>query len=380
MTDLLAGVLASGALGELSEAHIDALWEEACATRVDVLVASVALREKGMLPDAARRRMSQRLRAAQAMEMVRHREISRIVEAFDSAGVHVLLLKGAALAYTVYPQPHLRPADDIDLFIRHEARAHAERSLAACGYERVQEPDVELASSQRHYVQRDAKGPIPWVDLHWRVANPRVFGDAISFEDAWSASVPVLSIGRTARTLATPDALLLACVHRVAHHQDRPDLLWIWDIHLLAGQMTAVDGDVFVQRAERGGICAVSVRGLELAHDRFRTPAVPSLIQRLRSAGACEPSSRFLGGGLRQVDVLTADLAATKSLGHRLQLLREHLFPPRAYIRARYPQWPGIVLPFAYADRIIRGAPKWFQRPPAAISRPSPSLGKESGR
>ena len=35
------------------------------------------------------------------------------------------------------------------------------------------------------------------------------------------------------------DALFVACVHRVAHHDDAIDLLWLWDIHLLASRLSA---------------------------------------------------------------------------------------------------------------------------------------------
>ena len=56
------------------------------------------------------------------------------------------------------------------------------------------------------------------------------------------------------------------------------------------------------------------------------------------------------------------------SLHHRLQLIREHLFPQRAYVRASYDRWPEILLPLAYLDRIVRGAPKWFRRPSPAVS------------
>ena len=62
------------------------------------------------------------------------------------------------------------------------------------------------------------------------------------------------------------------------------------------------------------------------------------------------------------VDVVRADLAAT-GWRNRARLAREHLFPPREYMRAIYSRWPAVLLPVAYLDRIVRGTPKWFQRP-----------------
>ena len=42
--------------------------------------------------------------------------------------------------------------------------------------------------------------------------------------------------------------------------------------------------------------------------------------------------------------------------------LREHLVPPRAYMRAKYATWPEWLLPVAYAHRAVRGAPRWLRR------------------
>jgi hypothetical protein len=360
----LCSLLAEGALAEsLSSEEFDALWEHARASRVDVLLAAILRRAEERIPAAARQLVADRLCRAIAIEMLRRREVRRIIQIFDAAKLDVLLLKGVGLAYTVYSEPYLRQAEDIDLFVKRETLGAVEHALTASGYVRSQEPDAELASTQRHYVRADPDTIPHFVDLHWRVANPRLFADALSFEDAWSSSIVVPALGASARTLGVVHALLLACVHRVAHHQDRLDPRWIWDIHLLACRITTSDGDALVRRATRTGMCAVAARGLDLARDRFGTPVAPDLIGRLEAAAPAERATRFLGGGLRQIDILRTDLAAVSSLSDRLRLLREHLFPQRSYIRAVYPWCPRVLLPIAYLARILRGAPKWFRRP-----------------
>ena len=70
----------------------------------------------------------------------------------------------------------------------------------------------------------------------------------------------------------------------------------------------------------------------------------------------------FLGGGLRQVDLLRGDLSTLVGWRARLGLLSGHLFPNVAYMRSRYPRWPAAALPVAYIHRIVRGIPKWFRR------------------
>jgi hypothetical protein len=363
----LCTMLVEGGLpGELAPEDLDALWERAVFQDLDAPIAAVLLRGNAAMPAALRARVASRLADAELRDLLRYRELCRIGASFASAGVDVLLLKGAGLAHTVYPEPHFRPSRDIDLWITLATREAAEGALAACGYSRMREPDMELARAQRQFVRRDGAGLNHFVDLHWRVSNARLFADALVFDEVWNASMALPSVEPTTRTLGVVDALRLACIHRVAHHQDAHDLLWLWDIHLLAGHLTADDWATFAERAEKTRTCAAASRGLELSRVYFGTEFSGDLFERLRTAGAVEPTKGFLGGNLRTLDVVRADLAATRGWRTRVLLVREHLFPPRAYMLAMYARWPAALLPIAYLDRIIRGAPKWFRRPPPA--------------
>ena len=162
------------------------------------------------------------LRTAEMIEMMRERTLRRLLEQFSSAGIEALLLKGAGLAYTLYPSACLRPREDADVLIRRADLGTAERSLTAAGWVRSAEPDAELASTQRHYdlAGAGAAAFTERLDLHWKIAIPQLFADAVTVEELMSRSLPVTALGPTARTLSIADALFVACVHRVAHHQD----------------------------------------------------------------------------------------------------------------------------------------------------------------
>jgi putative nucleotidyltransferase-like protein len=304
------------------------------------------------------------LRRQAILDAVRERELRRLIEAFTAARIETLLFKGAGLAYTVYRAPHLRPRVDLDVLIPPERLAGADRLLTSEGWTRAVEPDTLLTSAQRHYKRRSPAGLTEQLDLHWKIANPRLFGNAIAFEDLWARAVPVPIVGGNARTLSCADALLTACVHRVAHHDDALDLLWLWDIHLLASRLSPDEAAGFIDLAARTRMRAVCARGLGLAAERFHTPGAPALAGALEERpAAAEPSARFVGGGLSMLDLLYADLAATLAWGARVTLIREHLFPSLSYMRSVYARWPAALLPLAYAHRILRGAPKWFRRP-----------------
>jgi hypothetical protein len=288
-------------------------------------------------------------------------ELSRLLSAFQNT--RVLLLKGAALGYTVYPEPHLRPRLDMDLFAKHASIDEVHLALVGCGYAR--EPAAALADSERSYSRLDTSGLHHDVDLHWAVANPAPFAKVLPFDEAWQASMAVAALGPTARTLGHADALLLACVHRVAHHHDSPSLLWLWDIHLLANCLTAEGWEALVRSVEGSGIRAVTYRGLELAREKFGTPVPSEVVARLTPSNHREPAARFVRG-LRLAEIAMTNLAAMGSWHARLTFFRNNLFPPRAHMLATFPRYPAYLLPLAYLHRIVRGAAKWSRRPAGA--------------
>jgi hypothetical protein len=158
--------------------------------------------------------------------------------------------------------------------------------------------------------------------------------------------------------LAPPHALLLACLHRVAHHFDPPTLIWLYDIHLLASSMTEDDAARFVALAVDGGLAAICARGLALSQHHFRTPR-PAALDHLVPAGD-EPLAAYLDQAFRPFDALISDLRALDGRA-RWQLLCEHLFPPSPYLRAASPRMGAGPLPWLYARRIVRGVSHWFQ-------------------
>lgn len=328
-----------------------------------VLAASFSADEAPLAEAQALRR---ELRHAAALDARQEQELARLLADCAAGGVETVLLKGTALAYTVYAAPHLRPRVDTDVMIRRDALPTIERLLAAHGWTHPVEPDRGWSAAQSHYVKPGPSGTTSQIDVHWKIANPRVFAEAISFDELHDRAVAVPSLGGRARACCTTDALLHACIHRVAHHDDAIDLLWLWDIHLLTERLSAQERVRFVGLARQTAMTAVCRRGVGLARELFGGAAGTALTELLSGAiGADEPSARFIGGAAPAI-TLTADLRTLPTWRSRVQLIAEHLFPSLDYMRARYPGWPPLLLPLAYVDRMVRGAPTWLRRPPSS--------------
>jgi hypothetical protein len=305
--------------------------------------------------------LANELRAAAVLEALRANELRRVLTVLADTGIRAILLKGAALAQTHYRRPELRPRSDSDLMIPANAREDVIRALVPSGYHRAHEIDGELAVGQFHLVKTDADGLQHVLDVHWRVSNVLAFAATLTYDELFRDAIAVPSLGPSALSACTIHALLIACVHRVAHHGDTSNLLWLYDVHLLARALTPADGEAFAALAVERRMRAVCVRTLTLAQNAFGTIDEEWAHSLASEDATYEPSAAFVGGGMRRADILKSDLAAT-AWTNRFQLLREHLFPPQSYMRYRYPHCPVLLLPFAYASRIVAGAPRWLRR------------------
>ena len=207
------------------------------------------------------------------------------------SGLPVLVLKGAALAETVYPERALRPMADIDLLIREEDLERAESRLRTVGYEVAHDPETkaELRARHHHWVFRSARadaGGIP-IEVHWDLDPP---GAAGRLEHPGS-----LRAGRTrsrsresTRSCFRPRTLLLhVCLH-LCRHRFNGGVIALCDI---AAAFPDYDGRLdwgrFERRAARVGASAYAFVPLRLAADLMGADgAAVAVLARLRALDA----------------------------------------------------------------------------------------------
>ena len=300
-----------------------------------------------------------------AADLLRERELRRALDALAARRVKAVVFKGAALAYTHYARPDLRPRDDSDLLVRPEVRETAHHTLVGLGYRPPQHVTGALVSYQAIYEKSLDGVAVHTVDLHWRVANPQVFADVLSFDELDAASQAIPALGSSARGPSSPHALFLACVHRVAHHRDEKLLMWIFDIHLIASRLTKAEWMTFLDLADRRRVMAICRQGLSLAVEQFGTEVPPGVMADTRMSAAGdgrEPSEAFLSRDRAQFATFVSDLRSLPSWRDRGRLIREHLCPPSAYMRQVYAPSSRAPLPALYVWRAVRGAWRWLAR------------------
>jgi hypothetical protein len=303
-------------------------------------------------------------RAEAALEILRRRELGRLVRAFAAADVPVLLLKGAALAYSLYPEPWLRPREDTDLLVEGNDASRASELLVSLGYQPALMQRGEIVTNQRLHVRSEASGLRHDCDLHWKIANPVSFAELLTPAELMRAAESTSLDEIEVRCPRRAHALLLACWHRASHHYDSPNLLWLYDLHLLVEGLTDADAADVVHAARETRTTEVCARGLRLANERFKTrlpTAMVDLLDLTAQHTTGRPETVYLRSDSRKVDLLAADLRSLPTWQQRLRLVREHLFPPADYMLASHPGSTRLALPALYLWRIARGARSWFR-------------------
>ena len=343
-----AGVEDCSALRDIAVDHgIEGVLWDALAGRVDA-------------ESDLRASLEPLVRAAVTRELFVVLDLKSAIAALSAGRVPALVTKGTALAYSVYRHPWMRPRVDTDLLVRHADVPAAERILASCGYARSAAVSTgELVSHQVAFERTDPSGVRHVIDLHWKIVNPQVVADAMSFDELWRDARPAPALGPAARVPSVIGSLALGCVHRLAHHQGHDRLIWLYDFKLLAAELDDEGWEAFQRFAFRQKIAGLCLDGLRTARSRVGA-VVPDAVERgLAAAAPGEPSRMYLEGQVTKRDVLLTDLRMLNTWGDRIRLMREHAFPPAAFIQQRYGTQARWVLPALYVHRLITGASRW---------------------
>lgn len=296
---------------------------------------------------------------AAAYEQLRAIDLDEVLAALAAAGVEALVLKGSALAYDLYPAPELRPRSDTDLLIARDDLPKLRAAMLALGFEE------HLSSGDEHGLRQAefTRAPGMVYDVHWSATNVPAFDAVLRYDDLRTRSLPLPQLGPHARGLSYVDALLLACIHRVAHHHDSDRLIWLVDIGLLRTRMTRGEHERFWRLAAEGRVVGVCERSIAVA-DEWTSQARHDLADEFLSDDERtreEPSRVFLDREITHGGVMAASLRALPWRA-RVRRLWQLAFPPAGFIRQRFGVRHPLSLPWWYVYRGIRGVARLFRK------------------
>jgi hypothetical protein len=302
-----------------------------------------------------------------AMWEMRHQQLlTETLGELAAAGIRPVLIKGTALAYSLYPNPVLRTRADTDLLIAVTDRSRIQQALEHLGYARSSGVSGEFVNYQANY-SREIDGAVHSLDVHWKINNSEVLAKLFTYEELLAQAEPLSALCPEAMGPSRVHALLLACMHRGTHRQNpyyvdheahhEPDrLIWLYDIHLLGEGLSAFEWDEFTRLARQKSLCAICLDGIQRARSCFHTRCPEAVMAALAGTVQHEAPTRYLNGS--KLTQQCMDFWALDNWRTRMQFARELFFPSRDYMRGKYPQYPVAPLPWLYLRRACSGIVK----------------------
>ena len=264
---------------------------------------------------------------------VRAHVLTDILGRFQAAGIGVLVLKGAAIAYLVYSQPVLRPMRDIDILVRAADVYRAYELLPEIGFTPPRGAHHGLGPDHHHLtaIKRVADGVSVSLELHHALHLNEIGREPQRFE-AFAPTAQHFMVGSSsAQTLGREETLWHLYRHTfcmpVSYEPLR--LIWVADlISLVEAWADELDWER-VQRQYRA-----VYRILPLLHSL--SPWSDAIIERLKLPVARLPI--HAGAGYQGWPRYSLAQQRTKGL---LGILHDSIFPSPWWLRLYYGQGPS---------------------------------------
>lgn len=184
----------------------------------------------------------------------REAALAGVIQTMDGEGIEPVLFKGAAFAYTIYPEPVYRTMDDIDLWINESEMIPAQKALERIGYVRKEERARPLrleGGYEREIQMFGTRMGTGFVELHgfvlaggWMRHTTAIDQDRIR-----ERLVPLAVHGRHALTLSPEDAVIQLALHIAVSHQMMDHVVRSLMDAAMFGRHSCIDWELVARRA-----------------------------------------------------------------------------------------------------------------------------------
>jgi hypothetical protein len=282
-------------------------------------------------------------------------ELDRVFLALQKEDIPVVVLKGAVLANSVYPNIGLRPFGDLDLLLPRDSIDKAVQIVKdQLGYTQLK-PDVINNLNQfidYHLVVRGGPGNRVSLEFHWGLVTSMDSWYSVPIEWFWEQTdtlshlysmvedVPSNQMWSNHHTFAlTPTAhLLYLLAHSFLQHgRKRTKLIWLFDIHLVISKDN-IDWDLLISKANEFQWSPAVHSALQVVEELFGT-YIPSFVFSSLTVGHEQRISRLIHLKDELPDMkLLDDWYLLKDLNWlaRFRLIFALIFPSSKYIQWRY--------------------------------------------
>lgn len=187
------------------------------------------------IPPSVRRTLAAISVRQERAAQIQTEALAQILDSFDRAGVTAFVLKGGALAHSVYPAPGLRPMYDLDLLVRTADAQQAMALLQRLDFLPTGSSPHETGGFHQHLppAVRTVDGQQIVVEIHTNLFQQnQPFLPSATFEELAERSVAFQLGGHSARTLGWEEMLWHLYRHAFCNtlRWSHLRLIWVADV------------------------------------------------------------------------------------------------------------------------------------------------------
>lgn len=298
------------------------------------------------LPPRAWAKLQSARSASVERQLAIQSQLAELLAASARSHVTPIILKGAFLAVHVYPEPGLRPMNDIDMLVRPAELSQIGAVLVRLGYVGHYKDPAEGARVVKHTSTFQKPGAASGVaNPYLNTGAERTVEPHVSLEESWfglraditpgvwERSIETDIDGHTARALCPSDLMLHLCIHLTFHLiMGWPSLVQLLDLLWVSRRLSESDWEQVSRRANDQLAAGFIYAALRLAQVALAAPVPQNVLAQL--AAATPASVRVHAARLSAADVMQ------RAQRPPLTTIRQRL-ARSVYERAETARWAG---------------------------------------
>ncbi len=209
-------------------------WEEILASSFWQGIASIAyyhmqnIQARIPVPENILDQLKGAYYATTAKNTYLYKELSAILDAFHENSIDLIVLKGMALAKTVYSDIGLRQIGDIDLLVKREYLSHAEQIMSDLGYIVDEKRPLEWIRENFHHICFIHPGKNIKVEIHWHITYKSHPVSNFTFDSdfirrCWERALTIEIFDKKVQVLSPEDLLIHLSLHFIKHRFLSPE-------------------------------------------------------------------------------------------------------------------------------------------------------------
>jgi hypothetical protein len=281
-----------------------------------------------------------------AMSNLRRREeLAALLDAFKSAGIDAIVLKGMALTAIYYRDEGLRPMGDIDLFVKKDDAAKISTVLSRLDYEPFDAQRQPLLKELSSGLQFGREGEF-LLETSWDLVSLDRMKNIIRVDndDLWRFSREYDGGPAPIRAFVAELQILTLGLHYFLHGFSR--LIWLVDIAQVIHQLgEEIDWDLVCAKARQYKIKTLTWLTLKMAGQILDAPVPEKVTETLCPGAAKRKIIENLVGEREMVSTprgrdeakrYLTELALMDGIGPEARFSSNIFFPSRAWIVNHY--------------------------------------------